>query len=32
MSDKLSKKSGRGARIIVVFLALFFFCFPKQEI
>ena len=31
VNDQLSNKSGRDARILVVFLALFFFCFHKTR-
>ena len=31
VNDWLSNKSGRDSRILVVFLALFFFCFPKTR-
>ena len=31
VNDWLSTKSGRDARILVAFLALFFFCFPKTR-
>ena len=31
MNTKLSNKSGCDAPILAVFLALFFFCFPKKK-
>ena len=32
VNDWLSNKSGRDSRTLVLFLALFFFCFPKVKV